>query len=53
MYANQLIDKYLKGEVELQDVMVVQSKMSIMVQLAITTINTAVNTFKEITQIQV
>lgn len=53
IYANQLIDKYLRGEVELQDVMVVQSKMSIMVQLAITTINTAVNTFKEITQIQV
>lgn len=53
IYANQLIDKYLRGEVELHEVMIAQSKMSIMVQLAVTTINTAVTTFKEIIQMQV
>lgn len=53
IYANQLAEKYAKGEVELQDVMVAQAKMSIMVQLAVTTINSAVTTFKEITQMQI
>lgn len=53
IYANQLVDRYVKGEVELQDVMTAQAKMSIMVQLAVTTVNAAVNTFKEITQMQI
>lgn len=53
MYANQLIERYTRGEVELHEVMVAQSKASIMVQLAVTTINSAVTTFKEITQMQV
>ena len=53
VYANQLVSQYLKGEVDLKDVMVAQAKMSIMVQLAVTTINSAVNTFKEITQMQI
>ncbi len=53
IYANQLVDKYLRGEVELHEVMLAQSKMSIMVQLAVTTITSAVGTFKEITQMQV
>ncbi|MDD5382853.1 MAG: flagellar hook-basal body complex protein FliE [Candidatus Margulisbacteria bacterium] len=53
VYANQLVDKYLRGEAELQDVMMAQSKMSILMQLAVTTINAAVTTFKEITQMQV
>lgn len=53
IYANQLVEKYVKGEAELQDVMVAQSKMSIMMQLAVTTVNSAVSSFKEITQIQV
>lgn len=53
VYANQLVERYVKGEVELQDVMVAQAKMSIMVQMAVTTVNAAVNTFKEITQMQV
>lgn len=53
IYANQLVGQYVKGEVELQEVMVAQAKMSIMVQMAVTTVNTAVNTFKEITQMQV
>ncbi|MFA4967718.1 MAG: flagellar hook-basal body complex protein FliE [Candidatus Margulisiibacteriota bacterium] len=51
--ANQMIDGYVRGEVDLQDVMVQSSKMNIMVQLATTTVNLAVNTFKEITQMQV
>ena len=53
IYANQMVDRYLRGEVELKDVMVTQAKMSIMVQLAVTTINSAVNTFKEITGMQI
>jgi len=53
VYANQMIDGYLKGQVELQDVMVAQSKASLMAQLAMTTVNTAVTTFKEITQMQI
>lgn len=50
---NQLIDQYVRGEADLQDVMVESSKTSIIVQLAVTTITTAVNTFKEITQMQI
>jgi len=50
---NQLIDKYLKGEMDLQSVMVAQSKTTILVQLAVTAINAAVTSFKEITQMQV
>lgn len=53
IYANQMIDKYLLGKVELQEVMVAQAKMSLVVQLAVTTINTVVNTFKELTQMQI
>ena len=53
VYTNQLIDGYMRGEVEMHEVMVAQSKMNIMIQLALTTINTAVTTFKEITQMQV
>lgn len=52
-YANQLIDNYLNGKVELHEVMLAQSKMSIIVQLAVTTINSAVTSFKELTQMQV
>lgn len=53
VYANQMVDKYLKGEAEIADVMAAQAKMNVMVQLAVTTVNTAVTTFKEITQLQV
>jgi flagellar hook-basal body complex protein FliE len=52
-YTNRLIDQYTLGQVELQDVMVAQAKMSVASQLAVTTINSAVNTFKEITQMQI
>ncbi len=53
MYADQVIGKYLNHQADLQDVMIAQSKMSVMSTLAVTTVNTAVNTFKEITQIQI
>ena len=53
IYANQMIDKYVKGEADLQEVMIAQSKMSIMAQMAVTSVNAAVNTFKEITQMQI
>ena len=53
VYANNLVSGYVKGEVELQEVMAAQAKMSIMVQMAVTTINSAVNTFKEVTQMQI
>lgn len=53
IYADQLVEKYLRGEAELHQVMVAQSKAGIMVQLAVTAINSAVTTFKEITQMQV
>ncbi len=52
-HANQLIDQYTKGQADLQDVMVASSKASVMITMAVTTINLAVTTFKEITQIQV
>ena len=52
-HANVLIDKYVHGQADLQDVMVATSKASVMIQMAVTTINLAVNTFKEITQMQV
>ena len=52
-HANQMIDKYLAGEVDMAEAMIATSKMSIMVQFAVTTINTAVTTFKEVTQMQI
>jgi flagellar hook-basal body complex protein FliE len=51
--ANKLIDGYVAGKVELSDVMVAASKMNVAVQLAVTTVTTAVSTFKEITQIPI
>ena len=51
--ANQLIDKYIAGKVELSDVMLATSKMTVAVQLAVTTITSAVSTFKEITQMPI
>jgi flagellar hook-basal body complex protein FliE len=53
MYANQMIDRYVRGDAQLHEVMLAQSKASILVQLAMTTINSAVATFKELTQMQV
>jgi len=53
MNANKLIDDYIAGKVELSDVMLATSKMTVAVQLAVTTITTAVSTFKEITQMPI
>lgn len=53
LYANQMIEKYARGQADLQAVMIAQSKMSVLSQLAVTTVNAAANTFKEITQIQI
>lgn len=53
MNANKLIDDYIAGKVELSDVMLATSKMTIAVQLAVTTITSAVTSFKEITQIAI
>lgn len=52
-HANMLIDNYVHGRADLQDAMIATSKASVAVQLAVTVINSAVNTFKEITQMQV
>lgn len=51
--ANQLMDSYLKGEVGIEEVMIETSKMKAMIELAVTTINSAVATFKELTQMQI
>jgi flagellar hook-basal body complex protein FliE len=53
MNANKLIDNYIAGKVELSDVMIATSKMTVAVQLAVTTITSAVSAFKEITQMQI
>jgi flagellar hook-basal body complex protein FliE len=52
-YTNDLVERYVAGEVDLQKVMTEMSKMTLMIQLATTTINLAVQTFKEITAMQV
>ena len=51
--ANLLTDKYLKGEADITEVMIATSKLNIAVQLAVTTVTSAVNTFKEILQMPV
>ena len=51
--ANDLIDKYIKGQADLQEVMVATSKMNIMIQLAVTTISSAVTSFQTLTQMQI
>lgn len=52
-YADKLINEYIQGKADVADVMLATSKMNIMVNLAITVVNNAVSTFKEITQMQV
>lgn len=53
VHANQLIDQYVNGQADIQDVMIATSKASISVQMAVTVVNQTVSTFKEITQMQV
>ena len=52
-YTNQLVSQYARGQAELSDVMIAQAKLSVQTTLAVTVVNTAINTFKEITQMQV
>ncbi|MCX5750026.1 MAG: flagellar hook-basal body complex protein FliE [Candidatus Saganbacteria bacterium] len=51
--ANLMMEKYMKGQVDVSDVMIATAKMNIAVQLAVATVTSAVNTFKEITQMQI
>jgi flagellar hook-basal body complex protein FliE len=51
--ANKLIDDYIAGKAELSDVMIATSKMTIAVNLAVSTITSAVSSFKEITQMAI
>lgn len=50
---NQLIDGFVAGKVPLQEVMTATAKMNIAIQLAVTVTTSAVNAFKEITQMAV
>ena len=53
LHADKLMNDYIAGKADIADVMLFTSKTGIMVQLAVTVVNSAVNTFKEITQMQV
>lgn len=53
MNADNLINKYTAGEASISDVMIATAKANVSVQLAVTVITSAVNTFKEITQMQI
>ena len=50
---NLLINKYINGNADISDVMIATSKMNLMMSLAVTAVTSAVNTFKEITQMQI
>ncbi len=50
---NALINQYVQGKAELSDVMVATAKLNITMQLAVTAMTSVVNTFKEITQMQI
>lgn len=50
---NLLINRYIQGNADLSDVMIATSKTGLAVQLAVTAVTSAVNTFKEITQMQI
>lgn len=52
-YADQMINKYRNREADLYEVMTAQAKASVMVQFATTVVNSAVTSFKEVTQMQV
>ena len=51
--SNVLMNQYVQGQAEVSDVMIATAKMNLAVQLAVTTLTSAVNTFKEITQMQI
>lgn len=51
--ADVLMNQYVQGKAEVSDVMIANAKMNLAVQLAVTTLTSAVSTFKEITQMQI
>jgi len=51
--ANDLVTKFTRGEADISQVMIAQSKAGIQVQFAVTTVNAVVNTLKEVTQLQI
>ena len=50
---NLLIRQYAEGKAELSDVMIATAKMNLSVQLAVAVVTSTVNTFKEMTQMQI
>jgi len=50
---NLLIQQFVDGKAELSDVMIATAKMNLSVQLAVAVVTSAVNTFKEMTQMQI
>ena len=51
--ADVLTEAFVAGKVDTPDVMIAMAKANLAVQFAVTTVTTAVNTFKELTQIQI
>ncbi|MFH0886869.1 MAG: flagellar hook-basal body complex protein FliE [bacterium] len=51
--ANNIINQYVAGNADLSETMLLTSKAGSAVQLAVTVITSTVNTFKEITQMQI
>jgi len=52
-HTNYLTEEYIKGNVSLEEVMFQTNKLSIAMQLAVNVLNTSVQSFKEIQQMQV
>ena len=50
---NLLIQRYAEGKAELSDVMIATAKMNLSVQLVVAVVTSTVNTFKEMTQMQI
>ncbi len=51
--ANLLIQQYTEGKADISDVMIATAKMNLSVQLAVAVVTSVVNTFKEMTQMQI
>lgn len=51
--ANLKIQQFTEGKADLADVMIATAKMNLTVQLAVTVVTSVVNTFKEMTQMQI
>ncbi|MFC1517669.1 flagellar hook-basal body complex protein FliE [Candidatus Margulisiibacteriota bacterium] len=51
--ANVYMQEYVRGNVSMEDVLIEATKMQLAMELAITMVNQAVTTFKEVQQMQV